>query len=367
MSPENPPEGVSWYRARYEPGAIDPDTAAHELKERGDLVREASPNYYRATQATPNDPGFPQQWGLRQINAPDAWEIERGQASVVVAVLDTGCAMAHPELSPAIIGAASTDLVDINPAVQAPTDWAWDGDRAGRDNDPADEVGHGTHVAGIIGARANNGLQGAGVAGCSLMIVRVLARLVHISGTVIGFGTSFDITAGIQWAIDHHASIINMSFGFTDASVHEKEAVERAFASGIVVVAAMGNDRDTNAILRPAAYRDVIAVGALEPHGGLWNQSQTGTHISLVAPGVDIESTLMDGGFGPMNGTSMAAAFVSGVAALVRSHAPELSARQIRKVLQDTADPLSGGVRPNQESGWGCVNAAKALVAVSST
>ena len=277
-------DAVTWYRVRFEPGAVDPVDAAFRLAAREDIVAGATPNYYRATHAVPNDPAFVRQWGLDRIRASAAWDIERGRASVVVAVLDTGVDMAHEELNERFVAGASADLVNLpRPPLSPHPDWRWQGDVHDIDTDPNDEVGHGTHVAGIIAASTNNALQGAGVAGCNLMNVRVLGRLVHRDGTAIGFGTAFDITAGIEWAIARRASIINMSFGFPNGTRPEKDAIERAFASNILPVAAMGNEMPRNPVLAPAEYRHTLAVGAVEPTGRRWPNSQTGSHISLVA------------------------------------------------------------------------------------
>jgi subtilisin family serine protease len=351
-------------RARFDPEQLSPNEAAEQLLQRSDVVRAASPNHWRAALALPNDPELSRQWGLNAIRAPQAWDLERGQPSVLVAVLDTGCDVAHRDLVHAFAPGSSIDLVDVDPRMPPAPDWRWEGDVTQRDDVAADEVGHGTHIAGIIAAATHNGFLGAGIAGCRLLNVRVLGRLVHRSGTVIGFGTSFDITAGIEWATRQRASIINMSFGFRTGSRDEKEAIERAFAANVLPVAAMGNDRSRNDPMAPAIYPDVVAVGALEPSGLLWPESQTGLHIDLVAPGVDVASTLAGGGFGSQTGTSMATAFVSGVAALVRSRVPTLPATDLRDLLRTTANPLGMPVRPNESAGWGCVDAFAALRAL---
>jgi subtilisin len=149
-----------------------------------------------------------------------------------------------------------------------------------------------------------------------------------------------------QLAIARRASVINMSFGFPNGTRPEKDAIERAFAAHILPVAAMGNEMPRNPILAPAEYRHTVAVGAIDISGQRWTKSQTGQHISLVAPGVAIDSTMPAGRFGSLSGTSMAAAFVSGVAALVRSHRPDLTAGAVRTILERSADPLGYGDSP---------------------
>lgn len=162
-------------RVRFDSDA-DPEKVAKDLK-KASGVADATAEYYRYTSATPNDPDFGQLWGMQAINAPDAWDHTTGCNNVVVGVLDTGCDLNHPDLAPNLV--QGRDMVDL-PGASAPPGFHFEGDHTGRDSIPQDEVGHGTHVAGTIGAVGNNGIGVAGVCWqVRLMPVKVLTRIVN--------------------------------------------------------------------------------------------------------------------------------------------------------------------------------------------
>lgn len=328
-----------------------------------DSVQVAEPNRYRVSQVVPDDALYSQQWGLPKINAPAAWDRTTGSASVVVGVIDSGVDLTHPELVSLLV--PGYDMVDLGPNPVAPAGFRFEGDFSGRDNIPDDEVGHGTHVAGTIAALSNNA---AGVAGvtwqCRIMPVKALTRMVRISdGQVRGVGTSADIAAAIRWAADQGASVINMSLGSSSPTTVEQTAVAYAIGKGVVVVAAMGNDGTSNPSY-PAAYPDVIAVGATDSADVKASFSQTGAHIDVVAPGVSILSTVPGGGFGVKSGTSMASPHVAGVAALIRSVKSTATVAEVTQILHETARPLRAAASdpvPNDSYGWGLVDAAAAV------
>jgi len=314
---------------------------------------------------TPNDPQFPTQWGLRRIHCPDAWDRTRGSNSIVVAVVDTGVDLDHPELAPLLV--PGRDLVNLGPSPVAPPGFHFEGDVNIVDNDPMDEVGHGTHVAGTICCLSNNA---AGVAGvtwdCRIMPVRVLARIVNNTNPsdVRGTGSSADIAAGIRWAVDHGARVINLSLGGPSDTFVERDAIAYAIAHNVVVCAAMGNGGAGGATSFPAAYPDVVAVGAIDNSDHRAVFSQVGPHIDISGPGVSILSTVWNNTFATMSGTSMATPHVAGVAALVLSIKPSLTAAQCADILRQTADPLKDNPAdpiPNNNYGWGCVNALAAV------
>ncbi|MDP9177764.1 MAG: S8 family serine peptidase, partial [Gemmatimonadota bacterium] len=228
-------------------------------------VEFAEPNRYRETYAIPNDPSFAAQWGRSKINAPAAWDRTTGSANITVAVIDTGVDLDHPELAPLLV--QGTDMVDLGPNPTPPPGFRFEGDFQGRDNVPQDEVGHGTHVAGTIACLSNNGVGVAGVTwSCRLMPVKVLTRLVNIANPndVRGTGSSADIAAGIRWAVDNGARVLNLSLGGTTATQVERDAIAYAIARGAVVVAAMGNAfQQGNPTSFPAAFPNVVAVGAI--------------------------------------------------------------------------------------------------------
>lgn len=351
------------YRIFYA-AEVQADEAAATLAG-ADGVEMVEPVRFRETLAVPNDPHFASQWGLTRIHCPEAWNRTTGSAAIIVAVVDTGVDLDHPELAPLLV--AGRDFVNLGTAPTPPDGFRFEGDFNTVDNDPMDEVGHGTHVAGTIACLSDNG---AGVAGiswqCRIMPVRVLARIVNNANTsdVRGTGSSADIAAGIRWAVDHGARVINMSLGGPVDTFVERDAVAYAVAHGVVVCAAMGNNGTGAEDSFPAAYPDVIAVGAIDQADRRAGFSQTGPHIDLCAPGVNILSTVWNNGFTTMSGTSMATPHVAGVAALILSIKPSLTAPQCADILRQTADPLrdtAADAVPNTNFGWGCVNAFAAV------
>jgi subtilisin family serine protease len=331
---------ASTFKIRYE-SDTDALTAAETLSN-VDGVEYAEPNRYRETYAIPNDPSFPTQWGLTKINCPPAWDRTTGSASVVVAVIDTGIDLDHPELAALLV--PGTDMVDLGPAPTPPPGFHFEGDFMGRDSDPQDEVGHGTHVAGTIACASNNGTGVAGVTwNCRLMPVKVLTRMVNNANPldVRGVGSAADIAAGIRFAVDHGARVLNLSLGGTVDTLVERDAIAYAISQGAVIVAAMGNAFGSgNPTSFPGAYPDVVAVGAIDQTDHRAFFSQTGPHIDVAAPGMGVLSTVWDNGFATMSGTSMASPHVAGVAALILSCNSSLTGAQVAEIIRQTARPL---------------------------
>lgn len=264
------------------------------------------------TTVTPNDPYYVQgnDWGLPLIGAPAAWDTSTGTAGPIIAVIDTGVDATHPDLGGRVL--AGIDL-------------------ANDDNDPSDDNGHGTHVAGIIAATGNNALGGAGVCwGCRILPVKVL--------DAAGSGAYSVVASGITWAADHGARIINMSLGGISTSSTLAAAVSYAQNRGIVVVAAAGNDGVTTRFY-PAAYPGVVAVGASTAAGALIDFSNRGTDWVDVAGGACSMSTWPGGGYANLCGTSMATPFVSGSLGLLLAAAPNATAAQAVAALEGTAGP----------------------------
>jgi subtilisin family serine protease len=354
---------TSTYKVRFDPGqAVE---AVVERFAALDEVEVAEPNRYRESYVIPNDPRYPQQWGLAKINCPAAWDRTTGRTDVAVAVIDTGVDLNHPQLAPLVL--PGRDLVDwgSNPNPPGLAPWVLEGDFAGRDNDPQDEVGHGTHVAGTIACLSNDGMGVAGVTWqCRLLPVRVLVRARHtVTGRITGIGSSADIAAGIRWAADQGAQVLNLSLGGSVDTAVERNAVAYAIGKGVVVVAAMGNS-GTSDPSYPAAYPGVIAVGAVNATDRRAGFSQTGPHIDVVAPGVNVLSTHWDDTYASFQGTSMAAPHVAGVAALVLSCNSAMPAAQLGQIMRDTARPLRDDPAdpvPNDRYGSGLVDAKAAL------
>lgn len=281
----------------------------------------------------PNDALYQGQWGLPAVSAPQAWDITRGSSGVVVAVLDTGIDATHPDLARRVI--SGYDLVN-------------------RDADASDDNGHGTLVAGIVGADTDNALGVAGVDWAArLMPVKVL--------DASGSGYMSTVAEGIVWAADRGAGIINMSLSGTTGTTTLKSACEYAYAKGVALVGAAGND-GTDLPRYPAAYDSVISVGSLSGEVRS-SYSSYGATLELMAPGGLIYTTQRGGGYVRASGTSMAAPFVSGLAALMRAVDPAISPTRLRDVLASTATDL-GAAGWDPEYGWGRIDMAKALTAL---
>jgi subtilisin family serine protease len=349
---------------------LPPETVAERLAALAE-VEWSEPNHYiQADAVIPNDPMFQgfRQWGLRQINCPQAWEFTTGEPSVVVGVIDTGIQLNHPDLAPLLLD--GYDFVHFDPGSTPRPGWVWTGDFTGFDSDPTDDFGHGTHVGGTICSLSNNNVGGAGVAwNVRLMPMRFMAGMREIAtGDTGGMGTDVDAAVSIVWASANGARILNMSFGSYTQSTSEQGAIDFAVQNNTVLCAAMGNDNTSNTHF-PSAYPGVIAVGATGRFNQRWNDNPTtgsnfGPYISLCAPGVDIWSTYAGGTYASMTGTSMATPHVAGVAALMLSVNPNLTATDVADILRSTALPLRDNDSdpvPNDNYGHGLVQADKAV------
>lgn len=294
------------------------------------LASYVEPNMKVQAQSIPNDPYWSVQWGPQKIEADWAWNTTVGDPSVLVAVVDTGVYYTHPDLAANYIALGY--------------DWV------NNDNDPLDDHGHGTHCAGIIAAVLNNG---EGIAG--LAQVQVMAEKVLGSG---GGGYAEWVASGIIHATDCGADIISMSLGASGDSELIHDAVRYAYSSGVLVIAAAGND-NTNMKFYPAGYDEVVSVAATDQYDGKASFSNWGDWIELAAPGVSIYSTVPFG-YATMSGTSMACPHVSGIAALVWSRHPSKTRDWVRLWLQYTADDL-GDSGFDVYYGYGRVNARKAV------
>jgi thermitase len=291
-------------------------------------VEFAEPDATVEAADVPNDPSYPSQWALAKIDAPDAWTTDHGSSSVVVAVVDTGVSLSHPDLASKIVGS-------VNFSSSATAD---------------DVNGHGSHVAGIIAAATNNGV---GVAGLGWNTDLLDVKALDDSGS----GLYSNVINGITWAADHGADVINLSLGGTMDSPALESAVDYAWSKGAVVVAAAGNSA-SSAPFYPAYYPNAIAVAATTDLDKLASFSDYGDWVDVAAPGISIYSTV-PGGYQYMSGTSMAAPYVSGLAALL--FAEGLTNDQVRSRIQSTADNIGvAGI------GSGRINAYRAVTQTSS-
>jgi len=343
----------------------------------------AEPNYIRTTTAEPDDPLYTRQWHYPLINLPDAWGITRGSSEVVVAVIDTGVLLDHPDLQGQLV--SGYDFIS-DPSVSG------DGDaRDSNPDDPGDSGGiggssfHGTHVAGTIAALTDNH---AGVAG-----VAWNAKVMPLRAIGAGGGYDSDIADAIRYAagleVDGVASlaepvaVINLSLGSSSYSRTLESACAAARAEGVIIVAAAGNDGSSTPSY-PAAFDGVVSVSAVGIDGSLASYSNYGETIDVAAPGGDsgdedgdgypdsVLSTCGDDSSGTIemvyafyNGTSMAAPHVAGVAALMKSLYPGLTPDQFDALLQGGYLTRDLGDRGrDDEFGWGLIDAYKAVSVV---
>lgn len=288
----------------------------------------------------PNDAFFSSQYGVNSssyqgIDAVRAWDIEQGKSSVVIAILDTGIDYTHEDLAGKVI--KGYDFVN-------------------NDYDPMDDHGHGTHVAGIAAATANNGRGIAGVcSGCSLLAMKVVSA--------DGSGSNAWIANGIANAANMGAQIINLSLGGMERSQTIELAVQQAVQRGVLIVAASGND-GSSVPLYPAAFADVISVGATDRFGDHASFSNYGPTLEMAAPGQGIYSTLPGNSYEAWNGTSMACPHVAGLAGLLRSYNSSLSSQQIRQLMNATTQDLGAAGRDSY-FGYGRIHAYAALSQVA--
>ena len=297
-----------------------------------------------------------------RIHAPEAHRLEPGDERVTVGLVDTGISLGHPEFQRKLL--AGYDTVDLG--VDEAVGLKLVGDSRGLDFTPLDEVGHGSHVGGIVGA---TGWEiPPGVAGLSLMLpIRVLAAALSPgSQRRIGIGAEANINCGFKVAVDLGADVLNLSFGTSehdvDAEAAKPQAQVVAYAEryGCVLVAASGNSGAAERFY-PAALPEVIAVGSVDAGGKRSAFSTYGDHVALSAPGENIVSCGMDG-LREGSGTSYAAPFVTGAAALLVAHARRrgrtLAPREVRELLVSTAAPLHAHAH---EAGAGLLDVEAAL------
>ncbi|MGV3524771.1 MAG: S8 family serine peptidase [Candidatus Sericytochromatia bacterium] len=334
---------------------------------------------FRIQNFVPNDPLYTRQWNFPAIGMEQAWELTRTAGSVTVAVVDSGIDPDHPDLQGNLL----------------PLEDVWD-EEVGRDRlinrftgdvldfTGRDGNGHGTHVAGVIAAVLSNSDGVAGIAGGGVKLLPIKATsLAGTTNTVV-------LVAGIRRAIERGAQVINLSIGSAspDARVDSRSlraVLDLAAERGITVVAAAGNEsqrsrRRIAAVTEPAAYPDVIAVGAFNIDSNVANYSNGGPELDLLAPGGEggsagilstwtsypsyeyLQRNVRTLSYGMISGTSMAAPHVTAVAALLKAREPQLTPAQIRSRLVATAtDMLTPGF--DEDSGYGRLNAYHALLA----
>lgn len=289
-------------------------------EELGDVkeILSSQPNFIYRPFVVPNDPQYSSLWGIQKINSPTAWDTATGSKSITVAVIDTGMDINHPDLA----GTAVSPYSAINGS-----------------SNVTDSVGHGTHVAGTIGAIGNNGV---GVVGVNWNV-----NIMPIQVCVPGGCDMVAIVNGIYRAADNGAKVINMSLGTRAPGIDRcspaqdtHKAIQHAISKGVTVVVAAGNDSRDASLTSPASCAGVITVGASSANDGSSSFTNYGSVVDIAAPGVGILSTY-PGGYKSENGTSMSSPHVAGAAALLLSVNPSLSPQQVESCLVSSADSIS--------------------------
>jgi thermitase len=315
-------------------------------------VEYAEPNYLLRATATPNDPSFSKEYGLHNtgqtggtpdadIDAPEGWDAAGLSAfpstgGVRVGIVDTGISSVHPDLAGKVVacGTSYNSGFLVTPGCE-------------------DDNGHGSHVAGTIAARTNNGQSVAGVAfNAPLVICKALA-------TPLGTGLTSDIARCIEWTRSQGARIINMSLGGGQSETL-KRVVQGAYAggTGALLVAAAGNDGDAT-LNYPAAYPEVVSVAATDDDDRRASFSNANSDVEIAAPGDAVYSTFLGTTSTELSGTSMASPHVAGVAAVIAQRTPSANAAAIRSSLTSSVDDLGPAGR-DATFGFGRANLCKA-------
>ena len=325
------------------PRGLSPQQAAAALKGHP-WVEYAEPDHVGTIAGAPADPSYSSQWHLGSftsrtdnIRSLEAWAICTGSAHVVVAVLDTGCDTNTLELAGRLV--PGYNFIATN-------------------NMPADDNGHGTAVATVLAANANNGYRGAGVNwGCRIMPVKVMDK------TGAGFYSQW--AQGVDWAVSNGAKVINLSGGGSSDDLTLSNAINRAVAAGVIFITITHNYGAPSPTF-PGRHPRAITVGATGTNGWLCGFSNYGTNTAIVAPGTNILTTGTGGVWQSWYGTSVAAPQVAGVAALLCTLRPGLNAEQARALLCGGADDRVSA-DPNDTPGldlhygWGRLNAYNSL------
>lgn len=278
-------------------------------------------------EVTPNDKDFTSQYYLKQINATKAWRTTTG-SSLLVGVLDTGVDATHPDL----IGKVTAS--------------------DGSEEDLADDIGHGTEVAGIIAANTNNKQGIAGISwGTKVLSLKVTDSLGQARISTVAQALDKAYASGVK--------IVQISLSTNQFSQTFRNVIKEAQDRGILIISTSGNT-GIQELRYPAAFSGVIGVGAVDQNKKKESYSTTGDHVTLVAPGTSIFTTSLDSSYDSVTGTSFAAPQVAGAAALVWSIAPDLRSDEVREILTESADDL-GTLGKDKLYGYGLLNTEKAV------
>lgn len=302
----------------------------------GLVLSGAEWNLVHGAPLSANDPGRGEQWGLPSTRTPVAWSTSAGTAEAKLCVADSGIDSDHPDLAHNLwrnaTGAFGHNFIEPG-------------------TPPEDDAGHGTHVAGVAAATVGNSWGVAGVGNVRIMSAKVLGA----NGT----GTEADLASAITWCAKQDADVVLMALTVSDPGPALDRAIEFATARGVTLVASAGNSGGN--VSYPARHPSVIGVTAVDSAHAIAPFSSRGDEADLAAPGVEVLSTFVGGTFAYGNGTSQAAAFVAGAAALLRD-GNDMSAGKVRAALETTARDLGTAGRDNSY-GEGLLDVAAALTA----
>ncbi|MBH0230719.1 S8 family serine peptidase [Halobacillus yeomjeoni] len=299
------------YRLVRVPKDVDYQSTLKQMNQ-DQSIHNAEPDYIHKISYVPSDGYYSYQWQYRPLNMEKAWDVSRGSTDTVVAVLDTGIYPNHPDLNGKIL--RGYDFVN-------------------EDSNPMDDHGHGTHVAGLIGAHADQ----TGIIGVNPKTKILPVKVADREGML----TLVDILQGIYYSIDQQVDIINMSFGGYQYSWEIDDALWEAYYNGIVLVAAAGNEGTWEPAF-PASYYQVISVAATAQDDFITDFSNYGPFINLTSPGKDLLSTYYLNGYQSWSGTSFSAPIVSGLAALVKGKHKNWTPAEIQWAMEANAKTWNG-------------------------
>lgn len=292
-------------------------------------VASAQPNLTYDYFMDPNDPSYPSQWGLAQVSCPLAWDAWQGDPDTVIAIIDSGVDLTHPDLAGKLV-----------PGYDFGED----------DSVPMDNQGHGTRCAGVAAASTHNGL---GIAGSGFNCRIMPLKASNASGQL----TTWAITRSIRYALNRGASVISMSFGSTSQDPLLQITIQYSMGRCLLVAAA-GNNGNTTPTY-PAAYPGVLSVGGSTNLDMRHSGSSFGPWVRVAAPGVSILTTAMGGGYGSYTGTSYAAPLVAGIAGLGLSAMGTSSTTgpaYVKQILEDSCDPVGNWVSKGRVNALSMLN-----------
>jgi hypothetical protein len=295
-----------------------------------------------------NDSLIQQQWYLETIKAKEAWQITTGSQDIIIGVIDTGIDYTHPDLKGSLwINNAEKNGIsgmddDNNGFIDDSLGWDFTdaprfsdgGDYIDPDNDPMDEYGsgHGTQIAGIIAAQANNGIGITGI-GPNLSVMNLRA------GTASGYLEEDDVANALIYALDNGARIVNMSFGDVALSRFLKDIIYYTYQQGLILIASAGNSGNDE-VHYPSGLAETISVGATDMDDNIAGFSNYGPTLDCVAPGSEILSTAVNGKYNIVSGTSFSAPVVAAIAGLILSVNVDFSSERVRNILKTSADDI---------------------------